>query len=344
MIYASNLRKIYRSHGWANVVLDDVTFQLRPGQKLAVIGKNGAGKSTLIRLLGKVELPTSGTVDHQMSVSWPLGFTGAFQGSLTGIDNMRFISRVYGIDFEQMRAFVEDFSELGKFLYQPVKTYSSGMRARLAFALSLTIEFQCYLIDEVILVGDKRFHDRCREHLFDRRSDRALVLASHDAVFVQEVCDSGLVLSGGKAHYFEDIREAMKAYQELESSLKSNSGRQAAEVRPVDSSSAEGLASSVLPLASEKQASVLPNVQDIAASAGGVAANAGASECEGPSPEQLVDALYKHVLGRIPDPAGFASHVQRLKVNGLQNELPNWIRDFLNSEEAKTRLLPQNQQ
>jgi capsular polysaccharide transport system ATP-binding protein len=216
MILASNLRKTYRSQGWVNLVLDNVSLELKPGQKLALIGKNGAGKSTLIRLLGKVELPTSGTVEHHMSVSWPLGFAGAFQGSLTGIDNMRFISRIYRIDFEQMRTFVEDFSELGKFLYQPVKTYSSGMRARLAFALSLTIEFDCYLIDEVILVGDQRFHARCREHLFDRRADRALVLASHDATFVQEVCDSGIVLSGGKAHYFDDVHEAMHFYQELQ--------------------------------------------------------------------------------------------------------------------------------
>jgi capsular polysaccharide transport system ATP-binding protein len=320
MIYASNLRKVYRSHGWSNVVLDDVSFQLRPGQKLAVIGKNGAGKSTLIRLLGKVELPTSGTVDHCMSVSWPLGFSGAFQGSLTGIDNMRFIARVYGIEYERMREFVENFSELGQFLYQPVKTYSAGMRARLAFALSLTIEFKCYLIDEVILVGDQRFHARCKEHLFNRRADRALILASHDAGFVQEVCDSGLVLSAGKAHYFDDVREAMRAYQELEASAQSRSNQ-----------SANGPAQ-------------IPEINKLAVPADAAAADSAGHPDDGTSPEQLVEALYWHVLGRPPDSSGFASHVQRLKTNGLQKELPYLIRDFLNGDEARARLILQNQE
>jgi len=196
-------------------VLDDVNFTVPRGFKLALLGRNGAGKSTLIRLLGKIEMPTAGSVRHEMSVSWPLGFGGAFQGSLTGIDNIRFLSRIYRSDFARMRASVEDFAELGEFLYQPVKTYSSGMQARLAFALSIAIEFECYLIDEVIMVGDQRFHARCREQLFDRRADRALVLASHDANFVKEICDAAIVLIGGKAHYYESVEEAVAVYQAL---------------------------------------------------------------------------------------------------------------------------------
>lgn len=215
MIHVSNLRKVYRGHGRTHVVLDDVNFSVPRGFKLAVLGRNGAGKSTLIRLLGKIEMPTGGKVRHEMSVSWPLGFGGAFQGSLTGIDNMRFLSRIYRTDYARMRAFVEDFSELGSFLYQPVKTYSSGMQARLAFALSIAIEFECYLIDEVIMVGDQRFHARCREQLFDRRADRALVLASHDAAFVTEVCDAAIVLIGGKAHYYANVEEAVAVYKAL---------------------------------------------------------------------------------------------------------------------------------
>lgn len=215
MIRVSNLRKVYRGHGRTHVVLDDVNFSVPRGFKLAVLGRNGAGKSTLIRLLGKIEMPTGGKVSHEMSVSWPLGFGGAFQGSLTGIDNMRFLSRIYRTDYARMREFVDDFAELGPFLYQPVKTYSSGMQARLAFALSIAIEFECYLIDEVIMVGDQRFHARCREHLFDKRADRALVLASHDAAFVKEVCDAAIVLIGGKAHYYESVEEAVAIYQAL---------------------------------------------------------------------------------------------------------------------------------
>lgn len=215
MIRVTNLHKSYRSHGLTHRVLNDISFDLPRGGKLALLGRNGAGKSTLIRLLGKVELPTSGKVDHQMSVSWPLGFGGAFQGSLTGIDNMKFLSRIYRIDYGHMRRFVDEFAELGHFLYQPIKTYSSGMRARLAFALSIAIEFDCYLIDEVIMVGDQRFHARCREHLFDKRGDRALIIASHDASFIRDVCDSAIVLKQGKAYQYDDIEEAIGIYQNL---------------------------------------------------------------------------------------------------------------------------------
>lgn len=215
MIRVSNIRKIYRSHGRSHTVLNGVSFDVPRNHRLALLGRNGAGKSTLIRLLGKIEAPTSGTIEHSMSVSWPLGFSGTFQGSLTGLDNMRFISRIYRTDYVRLRAFVDDFAELGDFLYQPVKTYSSGMRARLAFALSVAIQFDCYLVDEVIMVGDQRFHARCREHLFDRSAGRSLILASHDAAFVRDVCDSAIVLIKGQAHYYQNIDEAINMYQLL---------------------------------------------------------------------------------------------------------------------------------
>lgn len=215
MIEARNLHKVYPGHAHAHTVLDDVSLSVPRGFKLGLLGRNGSGKSTLIRLLGKVEAPTRGRVSHGMSVSWPLGFTGTFQGSLTGVDNIKFIARIYDADYAELRGFVEEFSELGDFLYEPVKTYSSGMRARLAFALSIAIDFDCYLVDEVIMVGDARFHARCREHLFDRKADRALVLASHDAHFVREVCDAAIVLSGGRAQYYGNVDEALAAYHSL---------------------------------------------------------------------------------------------------------------------------------
>jgi capsular polysaccharide transport system ATP-binding protein len=212
MIQARNLRKLYRTHRGSHLALDDVSVTVPRGHKLGLLGRNGAGKSTLIRMLSKIELPTSGRVEHAMSVSWPLGFSGSFQGSLTGLDNLRFIARIYRADYAWLRAFVEDFSELGAFLYEPVKTYSSGMRARLAFALSIAIDFDCYLVDEVILVGDQRFQARCREKLFDRQSDRALVLASHDSGFIRDVCDTALVLERGRATFYDDVDEAIRAY------------------------------------------------------------------------------------------------------------------------------------
>jgi len=197
-------------------VLSGLSLTVAPGEAVALMGRNGAGKSTLIRLIGRVELPNGGVIDHGgMRVSWPLGFSGAFQGSLTGFDNMRFIGRIYRRDLRELARIVEDFAELGDALSKPVKTYSSGMRARLAFALSIAIDFDCYLIDEVILVGDQRFHERCREQLFDRRAHRALIIASHDTGLLTQICDSAIVLDGGKARHFSDVAEAAEVYRNL---------------------------------------------------------------------------------------------------------------------------------
>ncbi len=215
MIRLESVTKAYAGRRGRHLVLDDLSLTIPRGAKLALLGRNGAGKSTLIRMLGKVELPDRGRVLHEMSVSWPLGFSGSFQGSLSGLDNVRFIARIYRADYERLRAFVDDFADLGDFLYQPVKTYSSGMRARLAFALSIAIEFDCYLVDEVVMVGDQRFHARCRESLFDPGSGKALVLASHDVHFVREVCNSALIINRGRAVHYDDIERALHVYAAL---------------------------------------------------------------------------------------------------------------------------------
>lgn len=215
MIRVANVRKVYPGLDRPHVILDDVSFEVPHGFKLGLLGRNGSGKSTLIRLIGKVEMPTRGRIDHAMSVSWPLGFGGTFQGSLTGVDNIKFIARIYEQDYGELRRFVDDFAELGEFLYEPVKTYSSGMSARLAFALSIAIEFDCYLIDEVIMVGDARFQARCKEQLFDRKADRALIIASHDAQFIRETCDAAMVMQGGKARWYGNVDEALAIYQAL---------------------------------------------------------------------------------------------------------------------------------
>ena len=150
-----------------------------------------------------------------MSCSWPLGFTGGFQGSLTGYDNARFIARIYDKPYEEMRAFVEEFTELGRQLKMPVKTYSSGMRARLAFALTLAIEFECYLIDEVIMVGDRNFQDKCKAEFFEKRQDRSLILASHSSEYIKRYCNRALVLHNGTASLYEDVSEALAVYAKL---------------------------------------------------------------------------------------------------------------------------------
>lgn len=215
MIYCDNLSKTYPMGHGKKQVFKDLNLQVSPGQRIGFLGRNGAGKTTLIKLIGGVELPTSGRIRREMSVSWPLGFGGGFQGSLTGYDNARFISRIYGREYDEIREYVEDFSELGPQLKMPVKTYSSGMRARLAFALSLTIEFDCYLIDEVIMVGDADFHRKCHYELFEKRGDRALILASHSPDLIREFCDSALVLHQGRGYLHTDLNEALQIYSNL---------------------------------------------------------------------------------------------------------------------------------
>lgn len=215
MIRVVDLSKAYRtSRGW-NSVLENINLEIPPGLRLGILGRNGAGKSTLINLLGGVDVPDSGKIERSMSMSWPLAFSGAFQGSLTGLDNLRFICRIYDKDIESVLPFVKEFAELDKYFYEPVKSYSAGMRARLAFALSMAIDFDCYLIDEVLAVGDGRFLNRCREELLVKRRDRAMVLVSHQASTVREVCDRASVLHDKKLHHFDDMDEAYEFYEEL---------------------------------------------------------------------------------------------------------------------------------
>lgn len=215
MIQCINLYKSYKTGHSFRPILSDINVSVEPGAKIGLLGRNGAGKSTLIKLIGGVELPTAGKVVRKMAVSWPLGFGGGFQGSMTGYDNARFISRIYNRDYADLRAFVEEFSELGRQLKMPVRTYSSGMRARLAFALSLAIEFDCYLIDEIILVGDHNFQRKCHYELFEKRSDRAIILASHSMPVVQSYCDRAMIIHEGSGTLYEDLDEATQIYDAL---------------------------------------------------------------------------------------------------------------------------------
>jgi capsular polysaccharide transport system ATP-binding protein len=213
MIRIEHVTKQYATRHGNVTVLDDVNLTIRPGEKVGILGRNGAGKSTIIRLISGAERPTSGRITRGMSVSWPLAFGGAFQGALTGLDNLRFICRVYGVSTEDKVAFVQEFSELGRYLYEPVKSYSAGMRARLAFAISMVIEFDCFLIDEVVAVGDSRFHEKCRIELFEKRKDRAMIIVSHDAGYVQEHCDHAAVLVKGRLSTFDQVDDAFSIYQ-----------------------------------------------------------------------------------------------------------------------------------
>lgn len=209
MIEFRNVHKEYHTRRGINHVLRGTDISILPGEKIGILGRNGAGKSTTIRLLSGSELPTSGTIRRTMSVSWPLAFGGAFQAALTGRDNAKCISRIYGRKIEDTIDFVQDFAELGVYFDEPVRNYSSGMAARLAFAISMSIEFDCFLIDEIVHVGDHRFHEKCQIELFEKRADRSLVIVSHNQDFVREHCDRAYVLNEGKLLFFKHIDDAI---------------------------------------------------------------------------------------------------------------------------------------
>lgn len=214
MITISRVNKIYPTRSGPAHVLRDVDLSVAPGERIGILGCNGAGKSTLIRLMSGAELPTSGMIRRGLSVSWPLAFGGAFQSGLTGYDNLRFICRIYGVDPQDKFGFVEEFSELGIYLREPVRSYSSGMRARLAFAISMVIEFDCFLIDEIIAVGDARFHEKCNHELFVKRADRAMIIVSHDPTYIREHCSRAAVLVNGQLHHPASLEEAFDFYNE----------------------------------------------------------------------------------------------------------------------------------
>lgn len=202
-------------HGAHRPVFQNIDFTLGRSGRLAILGRNGQGKSTLIKMLGGIMPPTEGSIIWNMSSSWPIGFGGGFQGSLSGLDNIRFLARLYDRDYRETLDRVDNFAELGRSLRLPVKHYSSGMRARLAFGLSLAIEFDCYLIDELVAVGDARFQQKCQDELFQHRKDRAYMMASHDTHMVAQYCDRAIIIESGKCKIFEDVQEAVEIYSWL---------------------------------------------------------------------------------------------------------------------------------
>ena len=217
MIELCEVTKTYPiHHGHAQqTILDRVNLCVRRGEKWGILGRNGAGKSTLIRLISGAERPNNGKIVRNMTVSWPLAFGGAFQGSLTGRDNTRLICRAYGADFDRTIAMVEHFAELGNYLWEPVKSYSSGMSARLAFAISMAVEFDCFLIDEILAVGDQRFQKKCSIELFEKRADRAMIIVTHQTNVIRANCNHAAVLENGHLTVHESVDSAIAAYEPL---------------------------------------------------------------------------------------------------------------------------------
>lgn len=210
MIYLDRLRKTVRLRSSEKVIIDDITATFPTGASVALLGRNGAGKSTLLKIIAGTLRPTSGQVLTDGSISYPVGFAGSFNGDLTGVQNTRFVARLYGVDTDELVDFVQDFAELGRHFHMPLRTYSSGMKARLSFGVSMGIRFDTYLIDEVTSVGDGAFKRKSVE-LFEARLENAsAVVVTHSPPMVRRMCNYGVVLEEGKVVAYSDIEEALE--------------------------------------------------------------------------------------------------------------------------------------
>ena len=215
MIRFENLSKGFWVQNEFKVVIDNLNLELPSGKSLALLGRNGAGKSTLLQMIAGTLDPDVGRIVSDSSISWPVGFGGSFHRELTGAQNIRFIARVYGVDVDELIAFVQDFAELGKHFHEPVRTYSSGMVARLTFGASMGIHFDTYLVDEVTAVGDESFKEKSRAVFRQRMIKSDAILVTHQMGQVRQFCDAGLVLDQGRLRYFDDLDEAIAEHKAL---------------------------------------------------------------------------------------------------------------------------------
>jgi capsular polysaccharide transport system ATP-binding protein len=214
MIEVRNLTKSFYYQGKKTTIFRDLNFRIETGESIAILGANGAGKSTLLRILGGIDLPDSGTIETDRSISWPVGLAGGFQGSLTGRENVTFVSRIYSDKkrvAEKVR-YVEEFAELGVYFDRPFKTYSSGMRSRVTFGLSMAFDFDVYLIDEVTAAGDQRFREKSKQILMQRRQQADFLMVDHDLWGLKLHCDKAFLLDGGKLEIYNDLDEAVNLH------------------------------------------------------------------------------------------------------------------------------------
>lgn len=219
MIKIENLTKSYRTPQGRHYVFKDLNLQLPSGKSVALVGRNGAGKSTLLRMIGGIDRPDSGQIITDKTISWPVGLSGGFQGSLTGRENVKFVARLYAKkdELKEKIEFVEDFAELGKYFDMPIKTYSSGMKSRLGFGLSMAFKFDYYLVDEVTAVGDARFKQKCATLFSSKQANANFLMVSHNLSSLVEFCDVAIFLGRDKEiKIYEDVMESIMKYKEEE--------------------------------------------------------------------------------------------------------------------------------
>lgn len=216
MIKIEGLYKRYHNHHGSDWVLRDINIEIPTSVSVGLIGRNGAGKSTLLRLIAGMDTPDKGKVIRDCKVSWPIGISGGFQGNMTGRQNVKFVARIHGYkeNINELINKVEEFAEIGKAFDEPVKTYSSGMRSRLAFGLSLAFDFDVYLSDEATAVGDKVFKQKASKAFKERVGKASLIIVSHAEGILKDLCQAGIWVHEGQAIWFDDIKEALAAYHE----------------------------------------------------------------------------------------------------------------------------------
>lgn len=218
MIELQNVSKYFNTTVGRKYILKDTTFSIPSGVNVGILGRNGAGKSTLMKMLGQIEFPNEGRIVSDKTFSWVMGVGGGFQNNMTGRANVKFVCRVYGKskkEIDQSIAFVKEFSELGDYFEMPIKTYSSGMKSRLTFGLSLAFDFDYLLIDETLSVGDAKFRKKSKEALMKKIETCNVLLVSHDMGTLRDICDVGIVSHEAKLHYFDDINDAIEMYNSV---------------------------------------------------------------------------------------------------------------------------------
>ncbi|ATX65597.1 ABC transporter ATP-binding protein [Roseinatronobacter bogoriensis] len=215
MIEFRDITKGFWVRGEYRPVIRALNLTLPTGRSLALLGRNGAGKSTLLNMVSGTMRPDTGDIISDGSISFTVGYAGSFHGDMTGAQNTRFLARVYGVDTDELCDFVEDFAEIGSHFHMPVRTYSSGMKSRLAFGVSMGIRFDTYLIDEATATGDARFRHKSKEVFRARMAEASAVMVSHSMGDIRAFCDAGLVLNDGQIEVFEDVEDAIKRHQEL---------------------------------------------------------------------------------------------------------------------------------
>jgi len=223
MIELKDVTKYFQTKNGKNYILKDVTFSIPSDVNIGILGRNGTGKSTLMRMLGQIEFPNNGKITSNKSFSWPLGLSGGFVGNMTGKANVKFVCRLYGKNSDEIKdiiQFVKEFSELGNYFDMPIRTYSSGMKGRLSFGLSLAFDFDYMLIDETLSVGDARFKKKSKEALLKKIENCNILLVSHDMNTLRELCESGIVVDKGKMYYFDKIEDAIIEYNEINKKVK----------------------------------------------------------------------------------------------------------------------------